>query len=1078
MRRIPLAVPLMGLFISASGLVAQTPAPEARLIRYPHVHQNKVAFTYLGDIWTANTEGSEVRRLTVHTARDAYPRFSPDGHWIAFSSNRYGNLDVFIVPADGGQPTRLTFHSAQDQVLGWTPDGRRVLFSSNRNERFGSMIYTVDLAGGMPVSAGPDIGVYASYSPDGSRLAFNRKSQVYWRKGYRGSNQSDVTVLNAATGTFTDLTDFTGMDSWPMWGRDGYLYFVSDRDGSATNLYRVSEKGGTAERVTPFGAGDVRWPGMSADGRTIAFEHDFGLWLLDVPTRQAKRVPLRIAAEVQQNLTESRSFRSEADDHALAPNGRRIAFSIHGEIFTAPVEEGDLRQITRSAWRDVNPEYSPDGTRLAWVSDSSGREEIWVAPADGGPAERITNLDALKQAIAWAPDGKSLGYTASDNKLRIYAFDTKRTTELVTARYGGIGGLVWSPDGKWLGYTRPDVTRQSDLYLVPAAGGEERRVTFDSYNDAAPEFSPDGRTLYFRRLEGVQSGLGGPALAQLWALGLEKQAFDPDDPDLRPAEDTTRRPGRAAGPPREVILDWAGLERRTRRLTNMPFSVSDFTVSPDGRTLVFATQEQTGARTTAALFTIGSDGRRVTRLASLAAPGGAEDGDEPGGGGFGGGVSGLAYTPDGRTIYFQRGNGVYSLATTGQGSGGGGGPQPRRLAFTARVDIDLAAERTQMFDDAWRTMKYRFYDAEMHGKDWDAMRAKYRPLLPHVGDRDELLNIVNEMIGELNASHTGAAPPPGGGGPTGTATMHLGMDLEPDRAGRYRVTHIYKGGPADKDWVKVSVGDYLLSIDGTPVRAGDNYWKVLSNRLNRRVAVAFNSQPVPEGAWTTRIDPVSMGQFNQLRYERWVEERRAMAAKHSDDRVGYLHIQAMNQPSLRKFEKELRENRDKEALIIDQRWNGGGNIEQELLQILVQRQYQVWQPRGTETNSRPFMGYFGPKAVLQNWRSASNAEMFPAGFKALGLGQVIGEPTMGAVIGTGSYSLIDGSTVRTPGVGVYLADQKQTNMENYGVQPDILVAHRAEDELAGRDPQLERAVQELLKKLGPKRPVTTNQPDR
>jgi len=1060
--------PLAGIPLSlvALGVLGAQTAPEARLVRYPHVHQNKVAFTYLGDIWTANADGSDVRRLTVHTARDAYPRFSPDGSWIAFSSNRYGNLDVFIVPADGGQPTRLTFHSAQDQVLGWSPDGRRVLFSSNRNERFGGMLYTVDLAGGMPVSAGPDIGVYGSYSPDGSRLAFNRKSQVYWRKVYRGSNQSDVTVMTVSPAGFTDLTDFDGMDTWPMWGRDGNVYFVSDREGNATNLYRVPEKGGNAERVTSFTAGDVRWPAISADGRTIAFEHDFGLWLLDVETRQARRVPLRIAAEVQGNLSESRTFRSEADDYDLAPGGRRIAFSIHGEVFTAPVEEGDLRQVTRSAWRDVNPVYSPDGSRLAWVSDSSGREEIWVAPSEGGPAERITDLDALKQAVAWAPDGKSLAYTASDNRLRVYSFDTRRAEALVTAQYGNISGPVWSPDGKWIAYARPDVTRQTDIYLVSAAGGEERQATFDSYNDNGPEFSSDGRTLYFRRNEGVQSGLGGQALAQLWAVGLERLASDPEDPDLRPAEDTTRRPGgaRPTTTSREVSIDWAGLERRTRRLTTMPFSVNDFAVSPDGRTLIFATQEQVGAQTSAALFTIGSDGRRVSRIASLAAPGGA-GGEGPAGGGFGGGVSGLAYAPDGRTVYFQRGNGVYALATTGQGN-----QQPRRIAFTARVDIDLAAERAQMFDDAWRTMKYRFYDPEMHGKDWDAARAKYRALLAHVGDRDELLNIVNEMIGELNASHTGAAPPPGGQA-GGTTTMHLGLDLEPDRSGRYRVTHVYKGGPSDKDWVKVGVGDFLIALDGTPVQAGDNYWKLLSDRLNRRVTATFNSQPAPEGAWTARIDPVSTGQFSQLRYERWVEDRKQMATRLSGGRVGYLHIQAMNQPSLRRFEKELRENRGKEALVIDQRWNGGGNIEQELLQILVQREYQIWQPRGTETNSRPFMGYFGPKAVLQNWRSASNAEMFPAGFKALGLGQVIGEPTMGAVIGTGSYSLIDGSTVRTPGVGVYLADEKQTNMENYGVQPDIFVAHRPEDELAGKDPQLERAVAELLKKLGAKRPA-------
>ncbi|HKY04297.1 MAG TPA: S41 family peptidase, partial [Blastocatellia bacterium] len=324
------------------------------------------------------------------------------------------------------------------------------------------------------------------------------------------------------------------------------------------------------------------------------------------------------------------------------------------------------------------------------------------------------------------------------------------------------------------------------------------------------------------------------------------------------------------------------------------------------------------------------------------------------------------------------------------------------------------------------------------------------------------------MIGELNASHTGAAPPPASRA-GGVSTAHLGIELEPDAAaGRYRVTHVYETGPADKDWVKVSKGDYLIAINGKPVKAGDNYWPLLNHRLNRKVEVSFNNKPAEEGAWKSRIEPVGQAAYSQLRYERWVAERRAMVDKLSNGRIGYLHIQAMNQPSLRKFEKELREMRNKEALVIDQRWNGGGNIEQELLAILVQRQYQIWQPRGTEATGRPFAGFFGPKVVLQNFRSASNAEMFPAGFRALGLGKVIGTPTAGAVIGTGSYSLIDGSTVRTPGVGVYLADEKRTNMENLGVRPDILVENTPEDNLAGRDRQLETAVQELLKELGRK----------
>jgi tricorn protease len=1082
-------------------------AKEARLIRYPHYHEGRVAFSYLGDVWTADEDGRNVQRLTVNRARDVYPRFSPDGKWLAFSSDRNGNLDVYLIPSAGGTVKQLTSHSADDTVLGWAPDGRSVLFSSNRGEGFLPLLYTVSVDGGMPVSAGADSGVQASYSPDGRRLAYNQKAQAYWRKFYRGSYQSDVMVADVTSKKFTNVTDFEGMDSWPMWARDGNIYFVSDRDGGGvTNVWRVSESGGKAERVTTFKTGDVRWPSISADGKTIVFEHDFQIAKLDVGSKRVTPLRFDINAETGESLSEVRSFSSEVDDYDLAPNSRRIVLSVHGEVFTAPVEEGDLRQITDSPWRDRDVTYSPDGKWIAYVSDRSGREELYVAAVDGaGEPRKLTDLDALKVSYRWSPDSTQIAYTSSDGTLRLLNVADAQSKELTTSRYGGIGGPVWSPDGKWLAYSKPDVSRTTDIYLIPSTGGEEKKVTFDSFSEAGPRFSPDGRKLYFLRNESTQTGqaAGTPSI-HIYAVTLERLERDPDDPEERAeaeaaqAEQQTppaaggegggapgsgRRPMNAQRtPPRPVNIDWPGLKRRTRQLTRMPFPVTSFEVAPDGRTIVFATSELAGQANIPVIYSVQDDGRRLTRVTAGSPPQGGDGpgGPPQGGGGFGGGVSNLNISRDGRTLFFQEGDFVYSVAmppsapagaaSSGMAAAGGsgaGGAQRRRINFVAKVRVDRPSEWAEMFDDAWRTMKYRFYDAKMHGMDWDAMRTKYRPLVEYVGDRQELLNIVNEMIGELNASHTGAAPPPGGGrDPNAVSTGHLGVDLEPDSAaGRYRVTHVYENGPADKDWVKVAVGDYLIAINGKPVKVGDEFWSLLNHRLNRKVAVSFNNKPTPEGAWSTRIEPTSMGAFSQLRYERWVKERREAVDKLSGGRVGYVHIQAMNAPSLRKFEKELREYRHKEAMVIDQRWNGGGNIEQELLAILVQRQYQVWQPRGTEATTRPFAGFFGPKIVLQNWRSASNAEMFPAGFRALGLGKVVGTPTMGAVIGTGSYSLIDGSTVRTPGTGVYLFDKQLTNMENYGVRPDILVENTPEDTLAGRDRQLETAVQELLKEL-------------
>src|SRR5215471_623039 len=901
---------------------------------------------------------------------------------------------------------------------------------------------------------------------------------------------TDVTVMDIAARKFTDLTaDFDGIDSWPMWSTDGFIYFVSDREGNGlTNIWRIPEAGGKAERVTSFKTGDVRFPGMSADGKVIVFEHDFGVWKLDVASKKTAPIKLDIAAETQENLAEIRDFNSQADDYDVAPSGRRIVFSIHGEIFTAPTDEGDLHQITDWPARDKEPQYSPDGKFIAFISDRSGREELYISTSDGiGEPLKITDLDTLKFSCAWSPNSKEIAFTGSDNKLRKYSVDSKQTIELSSSKYGNIGAPVWSPDGKWIAYSKPDYVRTSDVYLIPSGGGEERKATFDSFNEGNPRFTHDGRKLFFVRTD----TLGEQRSSQIYSVDLEREDRDPSDPEDRPdgadaqdqaGDQSGRRPGGAQRntPPRDVNIDWAGLKRRTRQITRMPFPVFDYAIGADNRTIVFVTTEPAGIRNVPVIYSIQEDGRRLTRITAGEAPSGEEGGGGRGGGfgGFGG-INNLNISRDGRTLFFREGSSIYTVSlapAAGTGAGfpaaaaaasGGRESARRRVNFTARVKIDKSSEWAEMFDDAWRTMKYRFYDPAMHGKDWDGARAKYQPLVEFVGDRQELLNIINEMIGELNASHTGAAPPPRGRDGSGVSTSHLGLELEPDiAAGRYRVSYIYDDGPADKDWVRVKVGDYLLAINGKPVKAGDDYWQLLNNRLNRKVDVTFNSTAAEEGAWHTRIEAVSPNAYSQLRYDRWVKDRRKKVDELSNGRIGYLHIQAMNPPSLRKFEKEIREFRNKEALVIDQRWNGGGNIEQELLAILVQREYQIWQPRGTEATGRPFAGFFGPKVVVQNWRSASNSEMFPAGFRALGLGKVIGTPTTGAVIGTGSYSLIDGSTVRTPGVGVYLADKNRTNMENYGVKPDIFVENSPEDNLAGRDRQIETAVQELLKEIG------------
>src|SRR5216684_4351754 len=832
MRKVYPFVTLLLIFVFSSLAFGR----EARLVRYPSYNNGRIAFTYLGDIWTADENGGNIQRLTVNKARDAYPRYSPDGKWIAFSSDRNGNLDVFIIPAGGGTAKQLTSHSADDAVLGWTPDGRGVLFSSQRGEDFMAVLYVVSVDGGMPWRAGPDMGIQASFSPDGKRIAYNPKGQVYWRKYYRGAYQTDVWIEDVAAKKFTQLTDFDGLDSWPMWSTDGDIYFVSDRDGNGlTNIWRISESGGKAERVTSFKSGDVRFPSISADGKVIVFEHDFGIWKLDTGSKKVTPIHLNIDADTQENATESRLFNSEADEYELSPNSRHIIVSVHGEVFTAPVEEGDIKQITDSPARDRFVSYAPDGKSLGFISDRSGREELYVVGVDGtGEAQKLTDINALKLGYNWSPDSKEIAFTSSDSKLRKVNVGSKLVSELDSSRYGNISTPVWSPDGKWLAYSKSEASRTSDIYLIASAGDDKQahKVTFDSYDEYRPRFAPDGRKLFFVRSDSTGGGGGGGfgnASVQINSVGLERLDRDPDDPEEQAAPATPDDAGEGAPPPRrpmnrpphETKVDWAGLKHRTRQVTRMPFPISTYAVAPDSRTIVFVTSEPAGIASTPVIYSIQEDGKRLTRVAAGGPPAADEGGG--GGGGFGGGISGLGISRDGRTLFFFERNGIYSTplqsgaaataaATAGRGPAAGAGEGARRrISFNVRVKIDHPAEWAEMFGDAWRTMKYRFYDPAMHGKDWDAAKAKYEPLVADVGDRQELLNIINEMIGELNASHTGAAPPPAGRAAGGVSTGNLGIELEPDAsAGRYRVTYVYEDGPADKDWVKVSTGDYLI----------------------------------------------------------------------------------------------------------------------------------------------------------------------------------------------------------------------------------------------------------------------------
>jgi tricorn protease len=988
--------------------------------------------------------------------------------------------------------------------------------------------------GGIERPVNTDWGAYASYSPDGTKLAFTRHPSVWSRKHYRGSYAADLWVEDLATQKFTQLGDeaYKGNMLWPMYGHDGYIYFVSNelpnepvKPGSAevmksvNNIWKISDKGGKAIKVTNHGDGNLFYPNISADGKAIVYEDNFGIWKLDTANGKSTEIRIDIKSDFKENKTELVTINNEAEGYGISPTNRRAAIEVHGEIFTIPTGTGEIQQVSDTPWKERSPHWSPNGKWIAFVSDRTGREEIYISDELGKATKKLSDVDCDKNAIVWASDSKGLVWTGTDHKLHRVDIDSAKDEVLVASTAGNISDPQFSPDGKWLSYSMPDNLLRSHVWVRELATGKETMIASDQFMTArGARWTPDGKKLLFIGGKGGSSGIastGGRGSSLLYSVALNPLEKDPNDHDINTEEQAEaadaaagntgggRGRGASAAPTNvEVKIDWDGIERRISTVTSMA-NVQYVVPAPDSRTYLFSAGGVAAAGGTApdaegagpGMYIIAEDGTHQTRLnTTVTDNAGRGRGGRGGGGGFGGGGNEPTWARDSRSIYFLQGGGLFNLTVPvlpandavgsaggaggrGAGRGGRGGTAaatpatasadganngPRRIPISVRMVIDIPAERKQVFEEAWRVMKNRFYDPKMHGANWEAAKDKYESMLGYIADTEELHNLIMEMIGDMNASHTGISAGgviPGRPGPEDRVlTRYPGFDMEPDSSGFYKVSYIYKKGPADREYAKIAVGNYVLAVNDKELKTSENYWKLFNILPGHKFEFLVNSKPSADGAWTVRIDPLNQAAQGNLQYDRWVAERKEMVAKLSNNEIGYLHIRAMDAPSLAKFEDDLTENQDKKALIIDERFNGGGGIDQELLEILNQRKaYQSTRGRDSLVVQRPAKAFFGPMVVLQNERSASDAEMFPDGFRRLGLGKIVGVPTMGAVIGTGSFTLLDGSVLRTPGSGVTNADGQ--NLENYGVPPDVMVDNTPSDFLSHHDRQVEKAIE-------------------
>jgi len=1032
---------LIGLFsISLAGPI--------KFARYPHINNGKIAFSYHGDIWIANEDGTNPYRLTAHVAWDAFPRFSPNGKWIAFISDRMGNRDIWLIPISGGEARQLTFHSTNDNMLYWTPDGKKIIFSTSRKGTFSSPLYTVGLDGKLPVPMDMDMGSAGMISQDGKYLAFNRLGFRYWRKHYKGNNNTDIWVEDLKSKKFTQLTDLDlkqfrnhTQDAFPMWGQDDMIYFMSEKD-DMFNIWKISPTGGNPIQVTFHTKDGIQYPSISPDGKSIIYENEFELWKLQIPDGQPQKIKLSLDFDIKENLVEYLQINSEVNGFNPSPDGSYVAVDNHGEIFVVPTDKevGEKKQVTSSPWRDRYQNYSPDGKYLCYVSDESGEEEIWLYEFATGKKKKLTDHESKKSGSAWSKDSKKIIFTAS-NKLFQIEVKSGKVSEFAYNQSRGFRLSDWSQDGNWFVYSRSDEDDNYDIYLFDIQSKKEYNVTQNPFRDMVGLLTPDDKKMVFtsNRDNGTN---------HLFVLALDKMQEDPDDPLVKeknkkkkPAKKEDDKEENAKDKKPALKLNMDRIKRRAIQITSGSESAGSFFLSADGKTIYFTSRDDKGP----GLFSIGIDGKSKKKVTD-------------------GSFSRMNPSEDRKILFYQNRNAVYKMPISSK--------KKEKISFNFTVTVDKRKEWEQIFEESWRVMKYLFYDENMHGKDWDKIKSNYKPLLKYVGTNQDVYDLTNEMIGELNASHTGVSGPTRER-PSTYSSKYLGFEIVPD-GNFYKVSHIYWDGPADKEWINLKVGDYVLAIDGNEIKSGENYWKTLNHALNDYVTVTVNSQPSKDGSRKVRIKTVSS--LRNIKYEEWVKKNRDYVESLTDGQIAYVHIRSMNQSSLRKFENEINQFHNAKGIVVDIRYNGGGNTDQQLLDILERRPYEYWNNRWSSRKQgrRPRQAIAGPKIMLINWRSASDSEVTPLGFRDLGLGRIVGNPTYGAVIATGSYGLINGGRIRTPGSLVVSYDPTKPNnyginLENYGVAPDVWVENTPEDELKGFDRELKAAVDEALRMLKEKK---------
>lgn len=1038
-------------------------------VRHPAISHDgsTLAFVFQGDIWTSDLNGQNARRLTIHEAYDHSPTWSPDDKAIAFSSDRFGNNDIFTLMAAGSTPNRITFHSTSDLVSSWS-DQYGIMAQSNRTfrqiERESELI-KLPATGGTPSRIFDAVGFEPQPSPNGKLIAFVRGTCRVEREAYRGAANRDIWVYNNGTKTFSKITSFDGNDFSPRWIDDGQLAFISSRDGKY-NVFKVGLKAdgtGQGEPAALTSFKDYGVMSINIGGGTVVMEQYNKVWKMPATGGSPTEIKVSIGADYRFDPIEHKQYSGNVSEYWVSPNGKRIAMVIRGEIFVRINDKEKSRtvRLTDNPANDKGIAWLNDST-LLFTSDREGKYNAYkiVSVDEAEPdlfktlkTETTKILDTKDDisGLVVSPDGSKISYVEGVGKLIVANISSEgKITKPVTLLDGWASpeGISWSPDSKWLAYSLEDLDFNSEIYIHAADNSRKpTNISMHPRGDANPVWSKDGSKLGFR-----SSRNNGDV--DVWFAWLNKQDWDKTKRDWEEDEDNAEEKKKNGDDKvKDIKIDFEDIHYRLTQVTSLPGNESNLNVSHDGEYFFFTTngggrQNYDADRD---LFKIKWDGSEMKSLTS--------GNSSP---------SGVDLGPKGKKLYFIKSGG--RIAAVGIDNG-----KVENLGFSAKMIINHPKEREQIFEEAWRALNHMFYDPNFHGQDFDNLKKKYRSWAISASTQTDFHYVFNLMLGQINASHMGLY----GSGLQETQSERtglLGLDILPEKNG-VKVVRVVPKSPADREDSKILINEVIKSVNGQPVSRTNNFYRPLTNMANEKVILEVVS---PSGnSREVIIRPTT--NISTLLYDEWVAKRRELTEEYSNGQLGYIHIRGMNWPSFEQFERELMASgHGKKGLVIDVRFNGGGWTTDYLMTVLGYQQHAYTVPRGAAKNLEsehkgfkqyypygerlPLSAWVKPAVTLCNANSYSNAEIFSHAFKTLDRGTLVGTPTFGAVISTGGQGLINGSFVRLPFRAWYVS-ATETTMENVPATPDIIIDNNPDSKAKGVDEQLKKAVDTLLSEM-------------